>query len=168
MCSSDLASGRTPYVVAAVERARARGARTLYITCTPRAAFTLDVDVAICPVVGPEAVMGSTRLKSGTAQKLVCNMLTTTAYIRMGKVYENMMVDLMANSEKLVERGRRTVMTVTGCDYPDAAAAIEAAGGSVKTALVMLRTGCSRDEAERRLAQADGFVRRAIAAGDSA
>ena len=162
------ASGRTPYVVAAVERARARGARTLYITCTPRASFTLDVDVAICPVVGPEAVMGSTRLKSGTAQKLVCNMLTTTAYIRMGKVYENMMVDLMANSEKLVERGRRTVMTVTGCAYSDAADAIEAAGGSVKTALVMLRTGCTRDEAERRLAQADGFVRRAIAAGGTA
>jgi N-acetylmuramic acid 6-phosphate etherase len=160
------ASGRTPYVVAAVARARARGARTLYVTCTPRAAFTLDVDVAICPEVGPEVLMGSTRMKSGTAQKLVCNMLTTASYLRMGKAYENMMVDLMANSEKLVERGRRTVMTVTGCTYEAAAAAIAAAGGRVKTALVMLATGVSRDEAERRLTRAEGFVRQAIA-GDA-
>lgn len=157
------ASGRTPYVVAAVARARALGARTIVVTCTPRAAFALEVDVAICPEVGPEVLMGSTRMKSGTAQKLVCNMLTTAAFLRMGKAYENMMVDLMANSEKLVERGRRTVMTVTGCDYDAAAVAIDAAGGSVKTALVMLATGVARDEAERRLAAAAGFVRAAIA-----
>lgn len=157
------ASGRTPYVVAAVARARALGARTVYVTCTPRATFELDVDVAICPEVGPEVLMGSTRMKSGTAQKLVCNMLTTAAYVRMGKAYENMMVDLMANSQKLVERGRRTVMTVTACDYDAAARAIEAAGGSVKTALVMLATGVSRQDAEARLRTAEGFVRQAIA-----
>jgi N-acetylmuramic acid 6-phosphate etherase len=93
-------------------------------------------------------------------------MLTTASYLRMGKAYENMMVDLMANSEKLVERGRRTVMTVTGCTYEAAAAAIAAAGGSVKTALVMLATGVSRDEAEQRLTRAEGFVRQAIA-GDA-
>ena len=156
------ASRRTPYVVSAIARARALGARTVYVTCTPREEFTLDVDVAICPVVGPEVVMGSTRMKAGTAQKLVCNMLTTASFIRVGKVYENMMVDLMANSQKLVERGRRTVMTVTACDYSTASHAIEAAGKNVKTAIVMLKLGCKRDEAERRLAAADGFVRGAI------
>ena len=156
------ASRRTPFVVAALARARERGARTAYVTCTPRSEFRLDVDVAICPEVGPEVIMGSTRMKSGTAQKLVLNMITTTAFVRMGKVYENMMVDLMATSQKLVERSRRTVMTVTGVDYDEAARAIDAAGRSVKTAIVMLRRGCSREEAERRLREADGFVRRAI------
>lgn len=156
------ASRRTPYVVSAIARARSLGARTVYVTCTPREEFTLDVDVAICPVVGPEALMGSTRMKAGTAQKLVCNMLSTASFVRIGKVYENMMVDLLANSQKLVERGRRTVMTVTGCDYNAAAHAIDAAGKSVKSAIVMVKLGCSRQEAERRLAAADGFVRAAI------
>lgn len=158
------ASRRTPFVVAALARARALGARTAYVTATPRSEFTLDVDVAICPEVGPEAVMGSTRMKSGTAQKLVLNMITTTAFIRMGKVYENMMVDLMATSRKLVERSRRTVMIVTGADYDGASRAINDAGGNVKTAIVMLRLGCGREEAEERLRRADGFVRRALAA----
>jgi N-acetylmuramic acid 6-phosphate etherase len=157
------ASRRTPFVVAALRRARERGARTAYVTCTPRSEFKLDVDVAICPVVGPEVVMGSTRMKAGTAQKLVLNMITTAAFVRMGKVYENMMVDLMANSQKLVERSRRTVMTVTGTDYSTAERAIAEAGGSVKTALVMLRLGCSRADAEARLARAGGFVRAALA-----
>lgn len=156
------ASRRTPYVVAALARARARGARTAYVTCTPREEFTLDVDVAICPVVGPEVLMGSTRMKAGTAQKLVLNMITTAAFVRVGKVYENMMVDLRANSQKLVERSRRTVMVVTGVDYARAAAAIEAAGKSVKTAIVMLELGCTREDAEARLARADGFVRGAL------
>ncbi len=159
------ASRRTPFVVAALAEARRRGARTAYVTCTPRSEFTLDVDVAICPEVGPEAIMGSTRMKSGTAQKLVLNMITTAAFVRTGKVYENMMVDLMATSEKLVQRSRRTVMTVTGCDHDTAAAAIEAAGKSVKTAIVMLKVGCDRAEAERRLAAAGGFVRAALDAG---
>jgi len=158
------ASRRTPFVVAALARARARGARTAYVTCTPRSEFRLDVDVAICPEVGPEPIMGSTRMKSGTAQKLVLNMITTAAFIRTGKVYENMMVDLMATSQKLVERSRRTVMTVTGVGYEEAARAIEDAGKSVKTAIVMLQGKCSREEAERRLREADGFVRRAIEA----
>ena len=144
---------------------RARlGARTAYVTCTPRSEFTLDVDVAICPEVGPEAIMGSTRMKAGTAQKLILNMITTAAYVRMGKVYENMMVDLMANSEKLVERSRRTVMTVAEVDYETAGEAIAAAGKSVKTAIVMLKLGCAKSEAEARLARADGFVRAALEA----
>ncbi len=156
------ASRRTPFVVAALARARARGARTAYVTCTPREEFTLDVDVAICPVVGPEVLMGSTRMKSGTAQKLVLNMITTAAFVRMGKAYENMMVDLMATSEKLVERSRRTVMRVTGVDYGTAARAIDAAGRSVKTAIVMLKLGCDRAAAEARLQRAGGFVRAAL------
>ncbi len=157
------ASRRTPFVVAAIERARARGARTVYVTCTPRSEFGLEVDVAICPEVGPEVVMGSTRLKSGTAQKLVLNMITTAAFVRTGKVYENMMVDLVANSRKLVERSRRTVMAVTRVGYDEAARAIEAAGGSVKSAIVMTRLGCTRLEAEARLERAGGFVRAALA-----
>lgn len=159
------ASRRTPFVVAALACARSRGARTAYITCTPRTEFVLEVDVAICPEVGPEVVMGSTRMKSGTAQKLVLNMITTAAFVRLGKVYENMMVDLVATSRKLVERSRRTVMTVTGCDYDTAARAIEDAGKSVKTAIVMIRLGCTRAEAEKRLARGGGFVRAAIEGG---
>jgi len=158
------ASRRTPFVVSALRVARRMGARTSYVTCTPRSEFALDVDVAICPEVGPEVVMGSTRMKAGTAQKLVLNMITTAAFVRMGKVYENMMVDLMATSEKLVERSRRTVMTVTGVDYDTAAEAIAEAGKSVKTAIVMLKLDCSRDQAESRLARAQGFVRAALEA----
>lgn len=156
------ASRRTPFVVAAVARARARGARTAYVTCTPRSEFTLPVDVAICPEVGPEVLMGSTRMKAGTAQKLVLNMITTAAFVAMGKAYENLMVDLMATSEKLVERSRRTVMIVTGCDRETAARTIEAAGKSVKTAIVMLKLECPRAEAEERLRRASGFVRAAL------
>jgi N-acetylmuramic acid 6-phosphate etherase len=156
------ASRRTPFVVAALARARALGARTAYVTCTPRSEFALDVDVAICPVVGPEVLMGSTRMKAGTAQKMVLNSITTAAFVLTGKAYENMMVDLMATSEKLRERSRRTVMTVTGVDHDSAARALEAAGKSVKTAIVMLRLGCGREEAEARLRRADGFVRRAL------
>ncbi len=156
------ASRRTPFVVAALAKARSLGARTAYITATPRTEFTLDVDVAICLEVGPEVLMGSTRMKAGTAQKLVLNMITTAAFVRVGKVYENMMVDLMATSEKLVERSRRTVMTVTGVNYAAAARAIDAAGRSVKTAIVMLKRNCSRDEAEALLLRAGGFVRAAI------
>jgi N-acetylmuramic acid 6-phosphate etherase len=156
------ASRRTPYVVAAIERARERGARTVYVTCTPRDEFSMPVDVAICPVVGPEVLMGSTRMKAGTAQKLVLNMISTAAFVRSGKAYENMMVDLTASSQKLVERSRRTVMTVAGVPYDEAGKAIEAAGRSVKTAIVMLKRGCDREEAERLLRESGGFVRMAI------
>jgi len=158
------ASRRTPFVVAALTLARKLGARTAYVTCTPREEFHLDVDVAICPMVGPEVLMGSTRMKAGTAQKLVLNMITTASFIRMGKAYENMMVDLMATSRKLVERSRRTVMTVAQVDYDHASRAIDDAGGSVKTAIVMLKVGCARAEAEARLRRAGGFVRSALEA----
>lgn len=156
------ASRRTPYVVGAIEKAKEIGAKTIYITCTPREEMNLNVDVAICPVVGPEVIMGSTRMKAGTAQKLVLNMLTTTAMIRLGKVYGNMMVDLQMNSKKLEERSKRTVMMVTGVDYDTAVKVLNEAKGHVKTALVMILKGVDRVEAQQRLNLADGFVRGAI------
>ena len=157
------ASRRTPYVVGAVARAREIGAKTLFVTCNPRAQFTLDVDVAICPDVGPEPIMGSTRMKSGTATKLVLNALSTATMIRLGKVYENMMVDLQMTNLKLVERSKRIVMTATGVDYAAATAALDAAGGHVKTALVMVLADVDADAARARIEAADGFVRHAIA-----
>ncbi|MDH3251891.1 MAG: N-acetylmuramic acid 6-phosphate etherase [Ignavibacteria bacterium] len=158
------ASRRTPYVVRAVSRARERGAHTLYVTTNPRSAFNLDVDVAMCPEVGPEVLMGSTRMKSGTAQKLVLNMLTTTAMIRLGKVYENMMVDLQLTNKKLVERAKRIVMIATGVDYDIAAGVLKEADGHVKTAIVMIAAGVKAQEARKRIERADGFVRKAISA----
>ncbi|HEX2984796.1 MAG TPA: N-acetylmuramic acid 6-phosphate etherase [Ignavibacteriales bacterium] len=157
------ASRRTPYVVGAVKKAKALGAATLYITCNPRENFDIkEVDVAMCPNVGPEVVMGSTRMKSGTAQKLTLNMLTTASMIRMGKVYENMMIDLQMTNKKLVERSKRIVMTATGVDYETAAEYLEKAGGHVKTTLVMIKAKVSLEEAKARLVKADGFVRLAI------
>ncbi|WP_208427661.1 MULTISPECIES: N-acetylmuramic acid 6-phosphate etherase [Salinibacter] len=156
-------SGRTPFVVGAVEHARDTiGCPTLFVTTIPRKDLDVNPDVAICPVVGPEVVMGSTRMKSGTAQKLVLNMITTAAMVRLGKVYENMMVDLRRTSEKLVERGIRTVMMVTGVDYDEADAVLDRCDGHVKTAIVMILAGVGVDEARRRLEATDGFVRPAI------
>lgn len=156
------ASRRTPYVVAAVKHARKLGARTIYVTTNPRSEFDLEVDVAICPEVGPEVLMGSTRMKSGTAQKLVLNMLTTATMVKLGKVYENMMIDLQLTNNKLVERSKRIIMIATGVDYPTAQKFLQDAGGHVKTAIVMVRTGVSAAEARERIARADGMVRRAI------
>ncbi len=164
------ASLRTPYVVGAVKRAKQLGAKTLYVTTNPRSRvyspeFTevaQAIDIAICPEVGPEVIMGSTRMKSGTAQKLVLNMITTTSMIRLGKVYENMMIDLQMTNLKLKERAKRVVMTITGVGYEEAADYLEKAGGHVKTALVMIKAGVDREEAKRRLVRSDGFVRAAI------
>ncbi len=133
------------------------------LTCNPREEFDIkEVDVAICPYVGPEVVMGSTRMKSGTAQKLVLNMLTTASMIRLGKVYENMMIDLQMTNKKLVERSKRIVMTITGVSYDEAADILKKADGHVKTALVMIKARVSADEARELLAETDGFVRKAI------
>ena len=157
------ASRRTPYVIGAVKKAKELGAKTLYVTCNPRSEFNIkEVDVAICPFVGPEVVMGSTRMKSGTAQKLVLNMLTTASMIRLGKVYENMMIDLQMTNKKLVERSKRIVMTITGLSYEEAEDYLNKAGGHVKTALVMILAKVDLDEAHSRLKKADGFVRKAI------
>ncbi len=156
------ASRRTPYVVAAVAFARSVGAKTLYITTNPRSEFDIDVDVAICPEVGPEVLMGSTRMKSGTAQKLTLNMITTTAMVKMGKVFENMMVDLQLTNRKLVERSRRIVMMATGADYPTSEQMLDAAGGHVKTAIVMILAGVTATAAKERLERSGGFVRQAL------
>jgi N-acetylmuramic acid 6-phosphate etherase len=158
------ASRRTPYVVGAVKKAKEIGAKTLFVTTNPRSTFDIkEVDVAICPYVGPEVIMGSTRMKSGTAQKLVLNMLTTTAMIKLGKVYENMMIDLQMTNKKLEERSKRIVMTITGVSYEDAARYLKEADGHVKAALVMILSKVSLQEAKERLKEADGFVRKAIA-----
>ncbi len=167
VCAQDVvcgiaASRRTPYVVGAIAKARELGCKTLFITCNPRSTFDIEVDVAICVVVGPEVIMGSTRMKSGTAQKLVLNMITTASMIRLGKVYQNMMVDLQMTAEKLTQRSRRTVMTVTGLSYEDASKALAAANGHVKTALVMILGDVSKDEALSRLEKSNGFVRGAL------
>ncbi|MFA3781794.1 N-acetylmuramic acid 6-phosphate etherase [Melioribacteraceae bacterium 4301-Me] len=157
------ASRRTPYVVGAIKKAKELGAKTLYVTCTPRSTFNInEVDVAICVDVGPEVIMGSTRMKSGTAQKLVLNMLTTTSMIKLGKVYENMMVDLQMTNKKLVERSKRIVMTITGVSYEEAEEYLKKADGHVKTALVMILAKVDADKARRLLQKADGFVRKAI------
>ena len=157
------ASRRTPYVIGAVKKAKELGATTLYITCTPRETFNIEeVDIPICPFVGPEVVMGSTRMKSGTAQKLVLNMLTTATMVRLGKTYENMMIDLQMTNKKLIERAKRIVMMITDVDYENATKILELSNYHVKSALVMILADVSFDEATKRLKESDGFVRRAI------
>jgi N-acetylmuramic acid 6-phosphate etherase len=158
------ASRRTPYVRGALARAREIGAFTALVTCNPgqETEAASPAEVVVAPVVGPEVIAGSTRMKAGTAQKLVLNMITTAAMVRRGKTLGNLMIDLRPGSAKLVERSRRIVGTVVPCDYATAVTLLEAAGGSVKTALVMGRRSIARDEAERLLERAGGFVRRAL------
>lgn len=157
------ASGTTPYVRAALSRARERGARTGIVACsTPPADVLASVDVAIVPIVGPEVVTGSTRMKAGTATKLVLNTITTGAMIRLGKTYGNLMVDLRATNAKLSDRAERIVMEVCGTTREGASALLEGAGGRVKTAIVMHLLGVSREESERRLEEAGGVIRRVI------
>ncbi|HLQ68868.1 MAG TPA: N-acetylmuramic acid 6-phosphate etherase [Gemmatimonadales bacterium] len=154
------ASGTTPYVRVALARAQTLGARTVLVTCsTPPKVLAETCDVIINPIVGPEVLTGSTRLKAGTATKLVLNTLTTGAMIRLGKAYGNLMVDLMAWSAKLVDRGERIVMECCGVGRTEARAAIERAGGSVKLAIVMVRRGVDAAEARRLLEAARGLVR---------
>ena len=159
------ASGTTPFVRAALSRAQTIGAATGLLSCSDPPRVLVDTcDVLILPQVGPEALTGSTRLKAGTATKLVLNTVSTGAMIRLGRAYGNLMVDLMALSDKLRDRGERIVMECAGVDRGAARRAIEAAGGSVKLAIVMMRRAVGKAEAVRLLADADGFVRRA--AGD--
>ena len=157
------ASGTTPYVRAALSRAQTIGATTGLVSCSdPPQVLRATCDVLILPKVGPEALTGSTRMKAGTATKLVLNTISTGAMIRLGRAYGNLMVDLKAVSDKLRDRGERIVMECCGVDRVAARAAIDAAGGSVKLAIVMVRTGTGRTEAEQALAAAGGFVRRAV------
>jgi N-acetylmuramic acid 6-phosphate etherase len=157
------ASGTTPYVRGALVRARQRGARTAIIACSPPPADVMEmVDAAIVPLTGPEVVTGSTRMKAGTATKLVLNMITTGAMIRIGKTFGNLMVDLRATSQKLVDRGERIMMEVCGVTRDEARRLIDAAAGSVKTAIVMQKLGSDRASAERALAEGGGVIRRVI------
>jgi len=158
------ASQRTPYVLGAIAKAKDLGAKVIFVFCNPLERLPVEVDVAICPIVGPEVIMGSTRMKAGTATKLVLNMLTTAVMIQLGKVYQNLMVDLKMTSEKLEERSKRIVMLATGVGYNLAEATLNLANGHVKTALVMILAGVDVEKARERLRLGNGFVRNAIAA----
>jgi N-acetylmuramic acid 6-phosphate etherase len=156
-------SGTTPYVHGALRRARERGARTGFLLCTyPTDEMLNTHDVVIAPLVGPEVITGSTRMKAGTATKMVLNTITTGAMVRMGKVYGNLMVDLQVTCQKLQDRGERILMDTMHLDRAAATALLERAGGHVKTALVMQGRGVERDEARRLLDQAGGLVGRVV------
>lgn len=156
------ASGRTPYVVAAIEYARGRGSKTAAVTCNYNSELATVADVTIVAEVGPEVVLGSTRMKAGTAQKMILNMITTGAMTRLGYVYENLMVNVHMKNQKLVDRGIRILQQSCGVDNQTAVRTIKAAGKSVPIAVVMLKADVDKQEAVRRLAKADGNVRRAI------
>jgi len=156
------ASGRTPYVVGGLHAAREKGALTIAIASNAASEIGAIADIAIEVVTGPEFISGSTRLKSGTAQKLVVNMLTTLSMIKLGKTHHGVMVDLLATNEKLHARSIRTVTELTGADVPTAARALAEADGSVKLAILMLSTGASADAAREALRDADGILRVAI------
>ena len=158
------ASGRTPYVLAAIAEARRRGAFTVGVACNAASDLGAASDVAIDVVVGPEILTGSTRLKAGTAQKMVLNMLSTLTMVRLGKTWGNLMVDLKASNEKLIARSERTVMLATGTDAATATATLAAVGGSVKAAILVQLAGIRPAAAELLLVQHDGFLRRALAA----
>ncbi|HVG29794.1 MAG TPA: N-acetylmuramic acid 6-phosphate etherase [Pyrinomonadaceae bacterium] len=156
------ASGRTPYTIGAVERARELGAFTACVTCAPASPITRAVEVGIVPVVGAEVLAGSTRLKAGTAQKLVLNMISTATMIRLGYVRGNRMTNVSARNEKLRARAARIFSSETGAGEDESRAALEAAGFDLPTALVMRRTRRTREEAQRALAESRGVVERAV------
>jgi N-acetylmuramic acid 6-phosphate etherase len=155
-------SGRTPYVVGGLAYAQEIGAATIALSCNPGSKIARMADIAISPVVGPEVLTGSTRLKSGTAQKLVLNMLTTASMIRLGKSYQNLMVDMRASNGKLVARAMRIVMQATSCSMAEAGMALAQGGNDVKLAILIRLTGLAPETARAALAQADGSLRRAI------
>ena len=167
LCSGDLligiaASGRTPYVLGGLEYAKALGCHTAAIVCNPDSPMASAAELAIEVFPGPECVTGSTRLKAGTCQKLILNMISTAAMVGCGKVYQNLMVDVEPSNAKLVVRARNIVMEATGCDRQTAEEALSQAGGHAKTAITMILASCSAQEAGARLARANGHVREAI------
>lgn len=166
-CKNDVlvgiaASGRTPYVLGGMRYAKACGAPVISLTCNEGSQMAAEADIAISPVVGPEVVTGSTRMKAGTAQKLVLNMLSTGVMIKRGKVYENLMVDVQPTNEKLIARTRRIVMLATGVSEEEAEAALSQCSHHPKTAIVMIKRGVDAQEAAMLLLDANGFVRKAI------
>ena len=156
------ASGRTPYVVGAVEYARARGAKTAAITCNPNSDLSQVADITITAEVGPEVINGSTRMKAATAQKMITNMITTGAMTRLGYVYDNLMVNVHMKNAKLVERGIRVLMKLCDIDRETAIRTIKSAGKSIPIAVVMLKANVDKMEAVRRLQKSEGNVRLAI------
>lgn len=157
------ASKRTPFVIGALKKASELGSAAILITTNPREEVeTSYLFEAICPVVGPEVLMGSTRMKSALAQKMILTMITTTTMVRLGKVYENMMVDLQLTNQKLVERAKRIIMAATDVNYEKASELLKASGNHVKSAIVMQKRGISASEAKRLIGESDGFVRSAI------
>ncbi|KMK88252.1 N-acetylmuramic acid-6-phosphate etherase [Pectobacterium atrosepticum ICMP 1526] len=159
------ASGRTPYVIGALRYARDVGCRTAAISCNPHSPIAQEAQVAISPVVGPEALTGSTRLKSGTAQKLVLNMISTGVMVKLGKVYQNLMVDVKATNVKLLDRACRIVVEATGADLDSARQALEQSDNDVKPAILMLLANIGVEAARERLKQHNGYLREALLGG---
>jgi len=168
-CAKDVlvgitASGQAPYVIGAMDYARRIGARVAALSCNPESETFSRADHRIFVDVGPEVVTGSTRMKAGTAQKLVLNMITTAAMIRLGKVYRNLMIDLRPVNKKLIERSKNLISRATGCDRAVAETAFEASGGKPKIAILMILLGVARDEAEQLVAKNDGHLSLAVRA----
>lgn len=156
------ASGRTPYVIGALDYARETANHTISISCNEGAMMSSHADIAIELATGPEVLTGSTRLKAGSAQKMVLNMISTTAMIGIGKAYENLMIDVQATNAKLQERSKRIIMEATGVDFDTAAKVYEASGNNVKTATIMILLDCMKEQAEERIQSTSGFVRKAM------
>lgn len=156
------ASGRTPYVLGVLKEAAKRGIKTIFVTTVPKSQLSVEANITIDVPVGPEVIMGSTRMKSGSAQKMVLNMITTGAMIRQGKVYENVMVDLQLTNEKLVERAKRIISTFGNVSYEKATELLKISDGHVKTAIVMAINKLDKEEAKELLRVNKGFIRRAL------
>lgn len=156
------ASGRTPYVIGAMEYAKDLGCAVLSITMNPNSEMSKKADLPINIIVGAEVIMGSTRMKSGTAQKMVCNMLTTASMVKMGKVYSNLMVDVKTSNEKLVERAKRIIMIATNVEYDVAEKFLEEADNSVKLAIFMIKSGLDKDSAKNILDRQEGYISEAL------
>jgi N-acetylmuramic acid 6-phosphate etherase len=172
LCSHDVVvgiatSGRTPYVLGALDYARSQGAYAIGLSCNRDAALTARADLSIAPVVGPEVLSGSTRMKAGTATKMILNMLSTGAMVRLGKTYGNLMVDLQATNFKLAERSRRIVCKLTGISHQDATDLLNQSNGEVKTAIVSQRLGLAPEQARHRLEFSKGHLRKALENGSS-
>jgi len=155
-------SGAAKYVISALDYAKGQGSKTAYLITNPVPFLTTDVDVVISVDTGPEIITGSTRMKAGTATKMVLNMISTATMVSMGKVYGNLMVDLMAVNEKLVDRGTRIIQKITGLDYDSAEEALIRANKSVKTAIVMINKNCELNDAEEKLRHVGGSLRKII------
>lgn len=156
------ASGRTPYVIYGLNFANKTGCKTVAIACNRGADIGTEAKLSIESVTGPEVLTGSTRLKAGTAQKMILNMISTGSMVGIGKVYENLMVDVKQSNEKLVVRSQNIVMTATGCDREEAKRVLEQAEGHVKTAITMILLNCDAKEARQKLSQAGGGIRKAL------